>query len=185
MLHQPLHAGLGVGGEFGPYRQSEGNILYKKYAEKLLKSDYVYRRFCSDEVVNYWFLYPRCLLFEWITEIKITGDFSYRNPNKWRELQNWSSFRQYILENGLLQQSKKWRRNRQKAPLHLPILCAKGRHFKNWWSLLWWSKFIFSNLLICIIFIDWAACICSFLIYLNFTVFFLALFVNCLIVWWR
>ncbi|KAG2327063.1 hypothetical protein Bca52824_009791 [Brassica carinata] len=38
-----------VGGEFGPYRQSERNALYKQYAEKLLESGQVYRCFCSSE----------------------------------------------------------------------------------------------------------------------------------------
>lgn len=38
-----------VGGEFGPYRQSERNALYKQYAEKLLESGQVYRCFCSTE----------------------------------------------------------------------------------------------------------------------------------------
>ncbi|KAJ0242162.1 Glutamate--tRNA ligase [Hirschfeldia incana] len=41
--------GPGVGGEFGPYRQSERNALYKQYAEKLLESGQVYRCFCSSE----------------------------------------------------------------------------------------------------------------------------------------
>ncbi|CAN6813951.1 unnamed protein product [Brassica oleracea] len=42
-------AGPGVGGDFGPYRQSERNALYKQYAEKLLESGQVYRCFCSSE----------------------------------------------------------------------------------------------------------------------------------------
>ena len=48
----PLCIWLGpdVGGEFGPYRQSERNSLYKDYAEKLLDSGAVYRCFCSNEV---------------------------------------------------------------------------------------------------------------------------------------
>ncbi|XP_020268128.1 glutamate--tRNA ligase, chloroplastic/mitochondrial [Asparagus officinalis] len=41
--------GPGVGGEFGPYRQSERNSLYKQYADQLLNSGYVYRCFCSNE----------------------------------------------------------------------------------------------------------------------------------------
>ncbi|KAM3743716.1 hypothetical protein ACB098_07G167900 [Castanea mollissima] len=41
--------GPGVGGDFGPYRQSERNSLYKQHAEKLLDSGYVYRCFCSNE----------------------------------------------------------------------------------------------------------------------------------------
>lgn len=41
--------GPGVGGDFGPYRQSERNSLYKQYAEKLLDSGHVYRCFCSNE----------------------------------------------------------------------------------------------------------------------------------------
>ncbi|XP_027184830.1 glutamate--tRNA ligase, chloroplastic/mitochondrial-like isoform X2 [Coffea eugenioides] len=42
--------GPGVGGNYGPYRQSERNSLYKHYAEKLLQSGHVYRCFCSNEV---------------------------------------------------------------------------------------------------------------------------------------
>lgn len=41
--------GPGVGGDYGPYRQSERNSLYKQYAEKLLQSGHAYRCFCSSE----------------------------------------------------------------------------------------------------------------------------------------
>ncbi|GKV02754.1 hypothetical protein SLEP1_g15149 [Rubroshorea leprosula] len=41
--------GPGIGGDSGPYRQSERNSLYKEYAEKLLESGQVYRCFCSNE----------------------------------------------------------------------------------------------------------------------------------------
>ncbi|XP_057453752.1 glutamate--tRNA ligase, chloroplastic/mitochondrial [Lotus japonicus] len=41
--------GPGVGGDYGPYRQSERNSLYKQHAEKLLQSGQVYRCFCSNE----------------------------------------------------------------------------------------------------------------------------------------
>ncbi|TKY68799.1 Glutamate--tRNA ligase [Spatholobus suberectus] len=41
--------GPGVGGDYGPYRQSERNSMYKQYAEKLHQSSYVYRCFCSNE----------------------------------------------------------------------------------------------------------------------------------------
>lgn len=44
--------GPGVGGEYGPYRQSERNDLYKQYTEKLLESGHVYRCFCSNEVIK-------------------------------------------------------------------------------------------------------------------------------------
>ena len=43
-------SGPGVGGDYGPYRQSERNSLYKQYAEKLHESGHVYRCFCSNEV---------------------------------------------------------------------------------------------------------------------------------------
>lgn len=48
-----IYAGPGVGGEYGPYRQSERNFLYKQYAEKLLESGHVYRCFCSNEVTMF------------------------------------------------------------------------------------------------------------------------------------
>ncbi|XP_044509706.1 glutamate--tRNA ligase, chloroplastic/mitochondrial [Mangifera indica] len=41
--------GPGVGGDYGPYRQSERNSMYKQYADKLLDSGHVYRCFCSNE----------------------------------------------------------------------------------------------------------------------------------------
>ncbi|OIW01070.1 hypothetical protein TanjilG_14253 [Lupinus angustifolius] len=41
--------GPGVGGDYGPYRQSERNSLYKQYAEKLRESGHVYCCFCSNE----------------------------------------------------------------------------------------------------------------------------------------
>ncbi|KAJ4715807.1 Glutamate--tRNA ligase [Melia azedarach] len=41
--------GPAVGGDYGPYRQSERNSLYKQYAYKLLESGHVYRCFCSNE----------------------------------------------------------------------------------------------------------------------------------------
>lgn len=42
--------GPGVGGDYGPYRQSERNSLYKQHAENLHQSGHVYRCFCSNEV---------------------------------------------------------------------------------------------------------------------------------------
>lgn len=41
--------GPGVGGHFGPYRQSERNDLYKQYANNLLQSGQVYRCFCTNQ----------------------------------------------------------------------------------------------------------------------------------------
>ncbi|XP_050227588.1 glutamate--tRNA ligase, chloroplastic/mitochondrial [Mercurialis annua] len=38
-----------IGGDYGPYRQSERNSLYKQYADKLLESGHAYRCFCSNE----------------------------------------------------------------------------------------------------------------------------------------
>jgi nondiscriminating glutamyl-tRNA synthetase len=43
--------GPGVGGEFGPYRQSERHELYAATAEKLLAEGLVYRCFCTDEML--------------------------------------------------------------------------------------------------------------------------------------
>ncbi|KAF8020745.1 hypothetical protein BT93_G1246 [Corymbia citriodora subsp. variegata] len=37
--------GPGIGGDYGPYRQSERNSLYKQHAQKLLESGHVYRCF--------------------------------------------------------------------------------------------------------------------------------------------
>jgi hypothetical protein len=45
-----IRLGPDIGGEFGPYRQSERNSLYKQHAEKLMESGAVYRCFCSNEV---------------------------------------------------------------------------------------------------------------------------------------
>ena len=41
--------GPGVGGEHGPYVQSERLPIYKEYAEKLVKSGHAYYCFCTQE----------------------------------------------------------------------------------------------------------------------------------------
>ncbi|MCX7916866.1 MAG: glutamate--tRNA ligase [bacterium] len=41
--------GPDIGGEFGPYRQSERINIYKGFAEKLLKEGIVYKCFCTKE----------------------------------------------------------------------------------------------------------------------------------------
>jgi nondiscriminating glutamyl-tRNA synthetase len=41
--------GPDVGGNYGPYRQSERKEIYKKYLEKLLAEDKAYYCFCSEE----------------------------------------------------------------------------------------------------------------------------------------
>jgi nondiscriminating glutamyl-tRNA synthetase len=41
--------GPDVGGDFGPYRQSERKEIYRKYLEKLLKEDKAYFCFCKKE----------------------------------------------------------------------------------------------------------------------------------------
>ncbi len=44
--------GAGVGGENGPYRQSERIDIYRKYADKLLKEDKAYKCYCSEEELD-------------------------------------------------------------------------------------------------------------------------------------
>jgi len=41
--------GPDIGGDYGPYRQSERTEIYKKYLEKLLAEDKAYYCFCSEE----------------------------------------------------------------------------------------------------------------------------------------
>ncbi|MFO7814242.1 MAG: glutamate--tRNA ligase [Halanaerobiales bacterium] len=41
--------GAGVGGEYGPYRQSERLDIYKAYAEKLIEKGQAYKCYCSEE----------------------------------------------------------------------------------------------------------------------------------------
>jgi len=41
--------GPDIGGNYGPYRQSERVEIYKKYIEKLLEDDMAYHCFCSEE----------------------------------------------------------------------------------------------------------------------------------------
>ncbi|KAL5161687.1 Glutamate--tRNA ligase, chloroplastic/mitochondrial [Glycine soja] len=43
------HRRPGVGGDYGPYRQSDRNSLYKQFADNLHQSGHVYRCFCSNE----------------------------------------------------------------------------------------------------------------------------------------
>ncbi len=41
--------GVDVGGDFGPYRQSERNDLYKKLYDELLEKDLAYKCYCTSE----------------------------------------------------------------------------------------------------------------------------------------
>lgn len=44
--------GPDVGGDYGPYRQSERLHIYKEYTDKLLKEKKAYRCFCTEEVLE-------------------------------------------------------------------------------------------------------------------------------------
>ncbi|KAF9692904.1 hypothetical protein EKO04_009065 [Ascochyta lentis] len=44
--------GPGVGGPYGPYKQSERSAIYREHAQKLLDAGHAYRCFCSSERLN-------------------------------------------------------------------------------------------------------------------------------------
>ncbi len=44
--------GPGVGGDYGPYFQSERLYIYREYADKLVKSGHVYPCYCTPEELN-------------------------------------------------------------------------------------------------------------------------------------
>lgn len=44
--------GPDIGGEYGPYRQSERFSIYKEYVDKLLETGFAYYCFCSPEIVE-------------------------------------------------------------------------------------------------------------------------------------
>lgn len=46
--------GVGYGGEFGPYRQSERKDMYRQYAEQLIESGDAYYAFDTPEELNEW-----------------------------------------------------------------------------------------------------------------------------------
>lgn len=48
----PNRAGPDVGGDYGPYRQSERNAMYKEYADKLVAAGVAYPCFCTDEELD-------------------------------------------------------------------------------------------------------------------------------------
>lgn len=45
-------AGPDVGGDYGPYRQSERQALYKKYADQLVEEGTAYPDFCTEEELS-------------------------------------------------------------------------------------------------------------------------------------
>ena len=47
-----VNAGPDVGGEYGPYRQSERQELYKKYADQLVEEGVAYPDFCTEEELS-------------------------------------------------------------------------------------------------------------------------------------
>ena len=46
--------GQGIGGNFGPYRQSDRKHLYKKYAEQLIEKGFAYYAFDTSEELEKW-----------------------------------------------------------------------------------------------------------------------------------
>lgn len=44
--------GVGIGGDYGPYRQTERLDIYQKYADKLLESGYAYKCYCTKEELD-------------------------------------------------------------------------------------------------------------------------------------
>src|SRR5210317_1309768 len=44
--------GPGIGGDYGPYRQSERKGIYKKYADQLVESGWAYFAFDSTEEIE-------------------------------------------------------------------------------------------------------------------------------------
>lgn len=42
---------IDIGGEYGPYRQSERNDIYKKYYEELLEKGLAYKCYCTEEEI--------------------------------------------------------------------------------------------------------------------------------------
>ena len=41
--------GVDIGGEYGPYRQSERNEIYQKYYHELLEKGLAYKCYCTEE----------------------------------------------------------------------------------------------------------------------------------------
>jgi nondiscriminating glutamyl-tRNA synthetase len=44
--------GVGIGGDYGPYRQTERIELYQEYADKLLESGHAYKCYCTKEELD-------------------------------------------------------------------------------------------------------------------------------------
>ena len=51
-LSIPFDEGPGIGGDFGPYRQSERQHLYKEYADQLISSGHAYYAFDTSEALD-------------------------------------------------------------------------------------------------------------------------------------
>ena len=52
-LNIPFDEGPNIGGDFGPYRQSERKDIYKKYIDKLISSDNAYYAFDTAEKLDF------------------------------------------------------------------------------------------------------------------------------------
>ena len=48
----PFDEGVGIGGEYGPYRQSERKAMYKPYAEQLVRDGWAYYAFDTPEQLD-------------------------------------------------------------------------------------------------------------------------------------
>jgi nondiscriminating glutamyl-tRNA synthetase len=51
-LNLDADEGVGIGGDYGPYRQTERIDLYEEYADKLLESGHAYKCYCTKEELD-------------------------------------------------------------------------------------------------------------------------------------
>jgi len=80
-----------LGGEYGPYRQSERLDIYKKYAQKLVKEGKAYLCFCSQERLD------KVRKSQQDKKIMPRYDRCCRNLSKKQIEQNISSGKQYVI----------------------------------------------------------------------------------------
>lgn len=51
-LNLDADEGVGIGGDYGPYRQTERIDLYQEYADKLLEKGYAYKCYCTKDELD-------------------------------------------------------------------------------------------------------------------------------------
>lgn len=92
----PVDEGVGKGGDFGPYRQSERKNIYKKYADKLIENGWAYYAFDTaeslDEHRKNHEAKGKTFIYNWHNRLKLSNSLALSAEETQKRLKNGDTY---------------------------------------------------------------------------------------------